>query len=211
MAQPTVEKELDKQPATLTSTAKAKAATKSKSKPSTRVPTPERYDMTRTEGPDPRDPRAQGYPCMGAHVPMPEGRGSLSGRNGHAMWKVCSTCRLRIQYTPAYGSKGTYRQAGPLSPDTDVALQQVGTTVENDVDARENLNSKVISVTGAQQSLKNKMKKLEEEKAKLTSSASRPSNTQVTEATKKSSKRENQKTAEQTEATKEDGFLLIKD
>ena len=72
-----------------------------------------------------------------------------AGRNGHAMWKVCATCRLRIQYTPAFGSKGTYRQAGPLAPDTDVVLEQVGNTVENDVEAREQLNSKVISVTGA--------------------------------------------------------------
>ena len=202
---------MEKPPTTLTSAAKAKAATKSKSKASTRVPTPERYDMSRTEGPDPRDARSQGYPSMGSHVPMPEGRGSLSGRNGHGMWKVCSICRLRIQYSPAYGAKATYRQAGPLAPDTDVALRQVGNTVENDVEARENLNSKVISVNGAQESLKNKMKKLEEEKAKLTSSATRPSNSNVTEASKKSSKRENQKTAEQAEAIKDDGFTVIQD
>lgn len=162
-------------------------------------------------GPRPSRCTLPGVPLHGSHVPMPEGRGSLSGRNGHGMWKVCSICRLRIQYTPAYGAKATYRQAGPLAPDTDVALRQVGNAVEDDVEARENLNSKVISVNGAQESLKNKMKKLEEEKAKLTSSATRPSNSNVTEASKKSSKRENPKTAEQAEAIKDEGFTVIND
>ena len=55
--------------------------------------------------------------------------------------------------------------------------------------------------------MKNKMKKLEEEKARLTASASRPTGSVVTEATKKATKRENQKTAEQAE----EGFTVIND
>ena len=188
--------------------AKPKSAVKTKSKASTRVPTPEKYDLSRAEGPDPRDSRSQGYPCMGQHEIMAEGRGSLSGRNGHAMWKVCAVCRLRVYYAPAFGAKGTYRQAGPLAPDTDVALKKVGNTIENDTTARESLNSKVVSVIGAEESLKNKLKQLEEQRTKMTSAAStRPS--QVTKDTKKAAKRESAETAEQVEATVQEGYVVI--
>ena len=53
-------------------TAKQKKGNKSKGD------TAERYDYSRTEGPDLRDPRATGPPCRGHHQPMPFGRGSLS-------------------------------------------------------------------------------------------------------------------------------------
>lgn len=100
---------------------KASAPTpKPKPKPYTRearVPTPERYDMSRRVGVDGRDPRAQGFPCYGHHSPIPEGRGSLSGRNGHGKWTTCSLCHLRLGYVSWYGATGTYRQAGPLPPD----------------------------------------------------------------------------------------------
>ena len=41
-----------------------------------------------------------------------EGRGSLSGRNGHGRRQVCETCWLRILYVPVHGVKGIYRSAG---------------------------------------------------------------------------------------------------
>ena len=54
---------------------------------------------------------------------------------------------------PAYGAKGTSRQAGPLAPDT-----ESGQHLENDEGARENLNAKVVSMIGAEESLKTKLK-----------------------------------------------------
>ena len=195
----------EKSPETVeTSVPKAKAKTRGRA--STRIPTPEKYDMSRAEGPDARDGRAQGYPCWGNHVSMPEGRGSLSGRNAHGMWKVCSKCRLRIQYVPAYGATGAHRQAGPLAPDAATALERVGKTIENDVKARENLNSKMASTIGAEESLKNKLKKLEADRLKATSSApvqpkaSADQTQVVTETSKKAAKRENATTAEEAEA-----------
>ena len=145
----------EKSPETVeTSVPKAKAKTRGRA--STRIPTPEKYDMSRAEGPDARDGRAQGYPCWGNHVSMPEGRGSLSGRNAHGMWKVCS--------------------------------------------------SKMASTIGAEESLKNKLKKLEADRLKATSSApvqpkaSADQTQVVTETSKKAAKRENATTAEEAEA-----------
>ena len=45
---------------------------------------------------------------------MPEGRGSLSGRN---QWPA--------EYVPGFGATGKFRQAGPLSPDVATVMEQV--------------------------------------------------------------------------------------
>ncbi|CAL1166991.1 unnamed protein product [Cladocopium goreaui] len=101
--------------------------------------------------------------------------------------------------SPTSRTSGTRR----LAPDAATALERVGKTIENDVKARENLNSKMASTIGAEESLKNKLKKLEADRLKATSSAPvRPKasadQTQVvTETSKKAAKRENATTAEE--------------
>lgn len=94
------------------------------------------------QGPDPRDPRSQGYPCWGP----------LSGRNGHGRWQVCEMCRLRIQYTPVHGAKAIYRSADPLATDTARAMDKVKENVVKE-SSRENLNTKAIGIQGAKESL----------------------------------------------------------
>jgi len=169
-----------------------------------RTPTPERYDMARTQGPDPRDARAQGHPCWGAHQAMPEGRGSLSGRNGFAMWKVCSLCRLRIEYTPAFGATGSYRQAGPLGADVVTVMTEVKDKIKDQPLEREKLNNKTCSALGAEASLKAKLKKLENDRLKVTPKerpgTSAASTQQTTEESKKAQKRPDEQTAEKKEA-----------
>ena len=54
--------------------------------------TAERYDYSRTEGPDLRDPRATGPPCRGHHQPMPFGRGSLSGTESECRVACIAGC-----------------------------------------------------------------------------------------------------------------------
>ena len=90
------------------SKAKAKVASKKEGTP---------LDYARTVGPDPRDPRLEGPPCHGHHVPEPPGRGSRSGSNAWAKWVTCSQCRLRLEYTPRVGAPGHHRSPGPLPPD----------------------------------------------------------------------------------------------
>lgn len=152
-------------------------ATKAAPKPSAskkkgaRVPTPEKYDCSRREGPDGRDSRAQGFPCFGNHTPMPEGRGSLSGRNGHGKWTVCTLCRLRIEYVPAYGAKECFRQPGPLAPDVQTVMEMVKDDIKDKPETRENLNMKMASTLGAEASLRKKLEALENDKTKLQAKA----------------------------------------
>lgn len=73
-------------------------------------------NWSRAEHADPRDPRAQGHPCYGTLTAMAEGRGFVSGRNGHARWQVCETCRLRILYVPVHGAKGILSVCGTIGP-----------------------------------------------------------------------------------------------
>ncbi|CAK9111156.1 unnamed protein product, partial [Durusdinium trenchii] len=154
----------------LATTPVPKTTTKKKG---TRVPTPEKYDVSRREGPDGRDSRAQGFPCYGNHTPMPEGRGSLSGRNGHGKWTVCTLCRLRIEYVPAYGAKGCYRQPGPLAPDVTTVMEQVKDDIKDKPEVRENLNMKMASTLGAEASLRKKLEVLENDKHELDRKRSR--------------------------------------
>lgn len=150
---------------------------------------------------------------------MPEGRASLSGRNAHAKWTVCQTCRLRIEYIPSFGATGVFRQAGPLAPDVEVAMSQVKEEVKTNPAAKEKLNAKAVSVIGAEESLKQRLQKLENERIKITTPKERPqANTNApgapaasqaidltdeqmkTAPGKKAAKRDNPKEAEQQEA-----------
>ncbi|CAK9113409.1 unnamed protein product, partial [Durusdinium trenchii] len=193
---------------TSTSVTKEKAKAKS-SKAKTRVPSSEKYDYERMTGPDPRDPRTQGFPCWGNHQKMPEGRGSLSGRNGHGRWSVCQKCRLRLEYIPTFGAKGTFRQAGPLPKDVETVVQQVGTAVEDHPPAREMLNTKAVGLIGAEESMRRRLQQLENEKSALKpkprpgeSPRTSPQTYQsLSEESKKAVKRENEKAAESQESS----------
>ena len=151
---------------------------------------------------------------------MPEGRGSLSGRNGYGRWTVCATCRLRIQYVPTHGSKGNYRSAGPLAQDASTAIEKVKGKMEDNPTMKEQLNTKMVSNLGAQESLKKKMEKLQREKASMIPrqrpepaletpvpkainppEAKAKSMAMVTAESKKAHKRESQTTPEATEAS----------
>ena len=199
---------------TATTKAKAKSQQKKPTKSKKdRTPSPEKYDYQRAEGPDMRDGRAQGYPCFGQHVAMAEGRGSLSGRNKHGRWTVCSQCRLRIQYVPAYGATAAHRQAGPLGPDSATVVSTVKGKIEEDPLEKEKLNSKPCSSLAAEVSLRQRLEKLEADRKKKppqlrpgenskAAPSTPPATAQgyVTEVTKKAVKRESEKTAEKAEA-----------
>ncbi|CAE7443123.1 Cacna1h [Symbiodinium natans] len=83
----------------LVAAAKAKAAqAKTKVKP---------LDRNRVMKMDPRDPRAQRkqWPCMGRHT------ASAPQANAHGEWVVCSTCNVRMLYTPREGSPAQHTMA----------------------------------------------------------------------------------------------------
>ena len=106
----------------------------------------EKYDFSRTQWIDPRDPRAlEDGPCKQDHEPMLFYRGSLSGKNRHARWIVCEDCKVRLEYTPAFGATGHHRQAGPLNNDTVETLRRGGTGKE--------LKGKTVAIEGAERSL----------------------------------------------------------
>ena len=75
-------------------------------------------DRSRAEGPDPRDPRAQGPPCSGAH--SFEGKNARVA-NAHMVQYKCLRCTVRVLYVPKFGSTGNYRKASPLQAKNDPA------------------------------------------------------------------------------------------
>ncbi|CAE7185545.1 unnamed protein product [Symbiodinium microadriaticum] len=107
---------------------KASAPKVSASKAKTKKPSPVERDLDwpRAERADPKDPRTLGPPCNGLHQEALPGRGSPSGANGHAMWRACRVCGLRILYVPRIGAHGLSRKAGPLSADTAQAVKELG-------------------------------------------------------------------------------------
>lgn len=89
-----------------------------------KIPADEKYDWTRTQGPDKEDPRCLGPPCFGEHQEALPGRGSVTGSNKFARWTGCQACGIRLSYTPSWGSHGLSRQAGPLHQDTSKQLEE---------------------------------------------------------------------------------------
>eukprot|EP00435_Cladocopium_sp_Y103_P046165 s284_g13.t1 len=84
----------------------------------------DRYDWSRVQFSDLRDPRNTQEPCMGSHQIEEFHRGSLSGTNAHALWLTCKECRLRVLYVPTFGAKGTFRSPGPLDKDVKEKLKE---------------------------------------------------------------------------------------
>eukprot|EP00435_Cladocopium_sp_Y103_P051922 s1141_g16.t1 len=204
-------------PPTAAAKEKPKAKPKTAASRKTREPSSERYDWSRAEYANPQDPRSQGFPCWGQHQPQKEGRGSLSGRNGHAKWEVCSVCKLRTLYVPTHGSKGIYRSAGPLPADAARALDKVKDTVLSVPEERETLTTKAVGISGAKESLLKKLQKLENEEKNLQAKTSAPATASttptpktVTETTKKATKRDQETTPEKLEEETE-GWVDVKD
>lgn len=134
----------------------------------------QRASRARTGHPHPRgttppadDPRSQGYPCYGNHIPMAPGRGSLTGRNKFGIWARCETCRLRISYTPAFGATALRRQAGPLLADVNTTPKDLEPKkMKEDPMYREQLNPKSVGYKGAEESLHRRLKEIEDSKKK---------------------------------------------
>ena len=159
--------------APLASTAAASSEVpKSKARPKKADRVKTEYDLDRSTGPDPRDPRTAGAPCFGSHQIMKPGRGSLSGANAHGRWEVCQNCRLRVLYVPAVGAHAHYRQAGPLPQDTAVAVQMHKERVEaGQPPETEKLNAKNVALQGAEDSLLKKLEQVRAQKAKAAGKA----------------------------------------
>ena len=139
----------------------AKAKSKAKATAQvTRIDPALRHDYDWTVGPDPRDPRTDGPPCERNHHPMRVGRGSMSGRNGHAEWVVCEKCRLRLSYTPAIGAHARFRQAGPLPA-------AVTTVMNKGVSQAEELDTTQVALAGAEESLEKRLVQIREARAKV--------------------------------------------
>ena len=125
MAMIHMEKEIAQRETFAVGKPKSKAKGKSKGSPKVKIPDSDKYDFSREQKTDLRGPRAQG-PCNGTHEPMPVGRGSLSGKNGHAMWLTCQRCRIRLSYVyvPAIGAHARFRQSPPLAKDVEDTLKE---------------------------------------------------------------------------------------
>lgn len=144
----------------MSSSGKAKEKTSS-NKAKGKADVDSKFDWSRTVGPDPRDPRNAGAPCHGSREPAPPGRGSPSGANAHATWVACSRCRMRLSYTPAYGSHGLTRQAGALPADTKEMVETLG----NNADYSEKLRDRNIGLEGAEKSCLTQLAKIQAQKA----------------------------------------------
>ena len=49
----------------------------------------------------------------------------IADMNKFAMWTGCQECQSRLSYVPAFGAYGMTRKAGPLTVDTERALDKI--------------------------------------------------------------------------------------
>ncbi|CAJ1425291.1 unnamed protein product [Effrenium voratum] len=198
MAMIHMEKEIAQRETFAVGKPKSKAKGKSKGSPKVKIPDSDKYDFSREEKTDPRDPRAQGPPCNGTHEPMPMGRGSLSGKNGHAMWLTCQRCRIRLSYVPAIGAHARFRQSPPLAKDVEDTLKEKINEVETQPEI---LNTANVALDGAERSL---MKKLDAVRAQKETAYQRSK----MNLSKKMAKRVGEETAEEAETTSQHSWIL---
>ena len=123
------------------------------------TPQTEKYDFTRTQQMNHDDPRALGAPCWGEHTPAKPGRGSVTGSNHHATWTGCSVCQIRLTYTPAFGSHGLCRKAGPLKKDVEAQM-----TEKKPEKGSCELMDRKIGLDGAERSLVNRLETVRRQK-----------------------------------------------
>ena len=121
----------------------------------------EKFDWSRQTGPDPRDPRNVGPPCMGSHDPARSGRGSPSGSNAHGCWTACSRCKMRLMYVPAFGAHALTRKAGALPANVEKQVQELGNEAAYD----SKLRDKDIGLDAAERSCMAKLEKIRVQKA----------------------------------------------
>ena len=136
---------------------------KGKAKKAPKVPWNEKYDETRTQPADPRDPRTLGPPCNGSHEPKRFG-------NQHASWVQCLKCKLRISYVPAFGSHGAARSAGPIAVDAQEQLNALG----NEAHYSHHLHDRAIGVDAAEKSCLRKLEQIQKEKSKMLERGAKP-------------------------------------
>ena len=156
----------------------------------------DKFDWSREENVDLRDPRWAGAPCNGSHTPAAFYKGSPSGSNGHAMWIGCKTCRLRLRYVPTYGATGRYRKSEPLSADvkeTVTRLEKEGDL--NTASGSNQLKGPAVSLEGAERSLEKKLAEVKQrrQQQQRTTTSGTPSSekpeAEKPEAEKEASKR----------------------
>ena len=95
------------------------------------------------------------------------GRGSLSGSNAHGLWKVCSRCKLRILYVPAFGAHAHYRQAGPLPSDVATTVEKVKEKeTKGETIPPKTLAAKTVALEGAEQSMLRRLEQIRTQKEK---------------------------------------------
>lgn len=123
-----------------------------------------KFDFNRRTTADPRDPRMLGAPCHGSHTEASCYRGSPSGQNKWALWRGCEVCKLRLEYVPAFGAPGCYRQSGALPSDVDSQTQQHG---EEAVKRSPLLKDKKIAYDGAEKSCLTQLEHIRRQKEKL--------------------------------------------
>lgn len=149
-----------KQPPVAEMLAPAVPKASSKKEPKVKKPWYEKYDQTRTVLADPRDPRTLGPPCNGNHVEAGFYKGSVTGANGHACWKGCERCKLRLSYTPAFGATGSSRSPGPIPQDTNAVVSEL----KDQAPYNPKLKDPVIGLDGAEKSLMNQLDRIREKK-----------------------------------------------
>ena len=138
---------------------KNKGTSKALAKPKARPPQDERYDWSRTQGPNPEDVRTLGAPCFGEHIEAVPTRGSGSGANKWGKWTACEACGLRLSYTPTWGSPATSRAAGPLAPDVKKQIEE-----KKPEKGSMDLKDKKITLDAQERSLQNQLKTVQDKK-----------------------------------------------
>ena len=189
-----------------------KQSEESKKKPTSKI-SMDKYDWSRLEFSNPRDPRTISKPCEGNHQVESFGKGSMTGCNGHGLWLVCARCRLRVLYVPTFGAKGAYRSAGPLPQDIVSKLK------EDSMPEPSALTTQALSFDAAEMSAKKVLEQIQSQKAKVKAKAApKPiaepqvnsqASTVVVPLAKKATKRNNEKIPEQQEVPETEGFVEV--
>ena len=117
-------------------------------------------------GPNPTDPRCEGWPCKTYHLPYTKS-------NGYGTWTKCNRCGLRMNYKARESWNGKTRAAGPMPEIVEAALhslkeqgwkdkQLTAKIVEAEIEIYEAKRKQVVSTSKPKKTPKNKQKDKEE-------------------------------------------------